>query len=142
MNTEEQILSFLELLPEPKRTDMLGLHAHFKAWMPDYRLWYIEGEIKNDKAVFNTNIGYGQYTIYYADGTSREFYQIGMSANTTGISVYIMGLKEKNFLIEHFAGSIGKAKVTGYCITFKKLIDIDLKVLENIVSQGIAQSSS
>jgi hypothetical protein len=30
----------------------------------------------------------------YADGTSRDFYQIGLSANTTGISVYIMGIED------------------------------------------------
>ena len=48
----------------------------------------------------NPNIGYGLQTITYADGRTREFYQIGMSANTAGISVYIMGLEDRTYLAE------------------------------------------
>ena len=75
--------------------------------------------------------------IHYADGTSREFYRIGLSANTTGISVYILGLEDKNFLTERYGEKLGKAKVTGYCIKFKSLKEIDVKVLESAVKYGL-----
>lgn len=45
-------------------------------------------DIADGKVVANPNIGYGVYPIAYADGSSRESYRIGLSANTTGISVY------------------------------------------------------
>lgn len=66
----------------------------------------------------------------YADGSKREFYKIGISPNSTGISIYVMGLKDKNFLIEQFGDLLGKAKITGYCIKFRNLDDINLNVLE------------
>jgi hypothetical protein len=78
----------------------------------------------------------------YTGGKTREFYQIGLSANTAGISVYIMGLADKKYLSDNYAATIGKASVTGYCIKFKQLKDIHLPVLEAAIKYGVAQSST
>lgn len=86
--------------------------------------------------VSNPNIGYGQYTINYADGKTKEFYQIGLSANTAGISIYIMGIEDKTYLSKTFETKIGKASVTGYCIKFKTLKDINSEVLEAAIRYG------
>ena len=90
------------------------------------------------KTVSNPNIGYGSYTIKYANGTSREFFQIGLSANTTGISVYILGLEDKTWLAQTYGTRLGKASVTGYCIKFKALKNINIDVLEAAVRDGAA----
>ncbi len=66
----------------------------------------------------------------YADGKTKEFYQIGISANTTGISVYILGIKDKKYLALKYGKELGKASVTGYCIKFKTLRDINIDILE------------
>ena len=58
--------------------------------------------------------GYASYTIKYADGKTKEFYQIGMSANTTGISDYILGIEDKKYLAGTYGKNPGKASVTGY----------------------------
>ena len=73
----------------------------------------------------------------YADGTTREFYQIGMSANTTGISVYILGIEDKKYLATTYGKKLGKASVTGYCIKFKALKDINIDVLEAAIRYGV-----
>jgi hypothetical protein len=57
--------------------------------MPVCKLWFLNGKDEKGKVVSNPNIGYGSQTLKYADGKTKEFYQIGISANTTGISVYI-----------------------------------------------------
>ncbi|MGH2612305.1 MAG: DUF1801 domain-containing protein, partial [Rhabdochlamydiaceae bacterium] len=88
----------------------------------------------------NPNIGYGLQTIKYADGTTRKFYQIGISPNTTGISVYIIGLKDKKYLAQTYGKKIGKASVTGYCIKFKTLKDINLEILEAAIRYGVEQT--
>jgi hypothetical protein len=75
-----------------------------------------------------------------ADGESKEFYQIGISANTTGISVYIMGIEDKKYLPETNGKTIGKASVTGYCIKFKTLKDIDIDILETAILDGVKQT--
>jgi hypothetical protein len=104
--------------------------------MPECKLWYLDGKNSENKIVSNPNIGYGHYTINYADGKTREFYQIGLSANTTGISVYIMGINDKTYLANTYGKELGKASVTGYCIKFKALKDINIEILKAAIQFG------
>jgi hypothetical protein len=109
--------------------------------MPKCRLWFLDGKDEKGKIVSNPNIGYGLQTLEYADGRNRDFYQIGVSANTTGISVYILGIKDKKYLSRAYGKKLGKASVTGYCVKFKTLRDINSNVLESAIRYGIEQSS-
>jgi hypothetical protein len=137
MNVQEQIKKYITSQPEPKRSDMQALHHMILQVMPACKLWFLDGKNSENKTVSNPNIGYGCYTIKYADGTTREFYQIGLSANTTGISVYIMGIKDKKYLDQTFGKKLGKANVTGYCIKFKTLNDINIDILEAAIQYGV-----
>jgi hypothetical protein len=141
MNVQEQIKKHITIQPEPKRSDMHELHRIILQVMPACKVWFLDGKDSKGKTVSNPNIGYGAYTIKYADGTTKEFYQIGLSANTTGISVYIMGIEDKKYLPETFGKNLGKASVTGYCIKFKTLKDIDLSILEAAIRYGIKATS-
>lgn len=109
--------------------------------LPTGKLWFLDGKDARGKVVSNPNIGYGQYTIHYANGSNKEFYQIGLSANTAGISVYVMGLNDKSYLLKTYGKSIGKANVTGYCVKFKNLGEINLEVLETMIVDGIRQTT-
>jgi len=140
MKTAEQIKQYINSLPEAKLADMQALHGHILKLLPKCKLWFLDGKDETGKVVSNPNIGYGSYTIQYADGTGREFYQVGLSANTSGISVYIMGIKDKTYLPTTFAEKIGKAKVTGYCIKFKAVKDINLDVLDDAIRYGVKVS--
>ena len=142
MNVQEQIKEYITSQAEPKRSEMNALHHVIQEIMPECTLWFLDGKDDKGKTVANPNIGYGAYTIKYADGTTREFYQIGMSANTTGISIYIMGLNDKTYLAQTYGKTIGKASVTGYCIKFKSLKDINIEVLEKAVRYGLEQSKA
>ncbi len=137
MNVQDQINDYITTQPEPKRNDMQALHQHILEVMPGCKLWFLDGKDSEGKTVSNPNIGYGSYTIKYADGRTREFYQIGMSANTTGISVYIMGIQDKTYLARTYGKELVKASVTGYCIKFKSLKDINLDVLESAIRYGV-----
>ncbi len=137
MNIEEQIKEYIASQPEPKQSDMQALHQHILEVLPGCQLWFLDGKNSENKVVSNPNIGYGLYTIHYADGKTREFYQIGLSANTTGISVYILGLTDKKYLAEMYGNKLGKASVSGYCIKFKALKDINMNVLEEAIRYGV-----
>ena len=141
MNVQEQIKKYIRSQPEPKRSGMNELHRIILEVMPACKLWFLDGKNSENKTVSNPNIGYGSYTIKYADGTTREFYQIGLSANTTGISVYILGIKDKKYLAETYGKKLGKASVTGYCIKFKTLKDINTDILETAIQYGIEASA-
>ena len=109
--------------------------------MPGCKLWYSDGKDSDGKVITNPTIGYGVYTIRYTNGTTREFFQIGLLANKTGISVHILGIKDKKYLAETFGKELGKASVTGYCIRFKTLKDINIGVLEAAIRYGVKSSS-
>lgn len=115
---------------------MQQLHDLTVGLAPGCRLWFNDGKDESGKVLSNPNIGYGCYVINYAHGSSREFYRIGLSANKTGISVYILGLEDKTYLVRTFGETIGKASVTGYCIKFKSIKDIDLEVLSAAIRHG------
>jgi len=137
MNVQKQIAAYITSQPEPKRSEMQELHQHILRVLPNCKLWFLDGKDDKGKIVSNPNIGYGAYSINYADRTTREFYQIGLSANTTGISVYIMGITDKKYLAQTFGKKIGKASVTGYCIKFKTLKDINMDILQSAIISGV-----
>lgn len=137
MNIQDEIKEYIASQPEPKRNEMQELHKLILQVMPKTKLWFLDGRDDKGKVVSNPNIGYGSYIIKYAKGETREFYQIGLSANTTGISVYVMGIKDRTYLAKTYGKKLGKASVTGYCIKFKTLKDINVDVLKEAIKYGV-----
>jgi hypothetical protein len=140
MALDDQISRYLESIPEPKQTDLRKLHGAILEMNPGCKLWFLDGKDENGKIVSNPNIGYGALNKTYADGKTREFYQAGISANSTGLSVYIMGIDDKTYLQEKYAHAIGKASITGYCIKFKAIKDIDFEILKQAIQDGIERT--
>ena len=141
MNTKERIRDYIAGQPEPKRSEMQALHRAILALMPKGKLWFLDGRDETGKIVSNPNIGYGTQTRTYANGKTKEFYQIGISANTTGLSVYILGIDDKKYLARTYGKTLGKASITGYCIKFRQLADIRVDILEDAIRDGIKQTS-
>jgi hypothetical protein len=141
MPVKEQIEKYIASQPEPKRDDMRALHRVILKTMPRCKLWFLDGKNSKGKTVSNPNIGYGLHTIKYAGGKTREFYQIGLSANTTGISVYVLGIEDKKYLAKAYGKKLGNASVTGYCIKFKALKEINVVTLEAAIRYGVEATS-
>ena len=137
MNVKKQIQNYISGQPEPKRSDMETLHRVILQVMPECKLWFLDGKNSENKTVSNPNIGYGLQAMKYKDGTTRDFYQIGLSANKTGISVYILGIEDKKYLAQTYGKQLGKASVTGYCIRFKTLKDINVEILEAAIRDRV-----
>ncbi len=136
MNTLAQINNYIISQPDIKRNDLQTLHNLVLELNPKCKLWFLDGKNNEGKVVSNPNIGYGILTMKYTDGKTKEFYQVGLSANTTGISVYIMGIEDKKYLADTYGTKLGKASVTGYCIKFKSLADINIEVLKEAILFG------
>lgn len=132
MNVQEQIDTYISTQPQPKRDEIERLHRMILGMSPECKLWFLDGRNSENKIVSNPNIGYGTRSIKYANGETKEFYQVGLSANTTGISIYIMGLDDKKYLSETYGQKLGKAKITGYCIKFRSIRDIDTNILQGV----------
>lgn len=141
MNIHEQIDAYVAAQSESKRSDMQALHGMILKLMPGCKLWFLDGKDEKGRTVSNPNIGYGSRNQKYADGKTKEFYQIGISANTTGISVYILGIADKKYLAATYGKELGKASVTGYCIKFRALKDVHLDILQAAIRHGIEETS-
>ncbi len=139
MTTQEQIDDYIAGQSPPKSGEMRDLHRLITGMAPGCRLWFLDGRNSEGKVVSNPNIGYGQQVMDYANGEAREFYQVGFSANTGGITVYVMGLADRKYLAETYGDRLGKAKVTGYCIKFRSLGDVDAGVLEEIIADAMGR---
>lgn len=137
MSVQEQIDRYIDDQAPAKREDLRDLHRRILAISPGAQLWFLDGRNDAGKIVSNPNIGYGTTTLDYANGESRAFYKIGLSANTSGLSVYVMDLKDKTYLSQTYGARLGKAKVTGYCISFRSVKDVDVGVLEEVVADAL-----
>ena len=137
MDVQAQIDGYIAGQPQPKRDEMLELHRRILGIAPGCRLWFLDGRDEAGKVISNPNVGYGSRTIHYAKGGQREFYRIGFSANATGISLYIMGVADKRYLAETYGKRIGRATITGYCIRFRSLRDLDAEVLDEVIADAM-----
>ena len=137
MDIKSQIEQFISQQAESKQQDLLTMHELMNNILPTGKLWLEDGKNEEGKVVANPTIGYGQQRMLLAKGKSREMFQIGISANSSGISIYLIGIRNKLDLEKQFGSKLGKAKITGYCIKFKQLADLDLSVLEEAIRLGI-----
>ena len=48
-----------------------------------------------------------------------------------------MGIEDKTYLPQTYRENLGKAIVTGYCIKFKTLKDININILEAAIQDGV-----
>ena len=138
MNVQQEIDDYIAGQPAAKADDLRQLRRLLLEIAPDSRLWFLDGKDESGKTVSNPNIGFGALKIAYANGTSREFYRVGLSANTTGISIYLMGLANRQYLARTFGPRLGKASVTGYCVKFKSLNDLDQGALQDLLRFGMS----
>ena len=142
MSVQEQIDRYIADQSPAKCDEMRELNQLVVKISPGCKLWFLDSKNEDGKIVSNPNIGYGSQDIKYADGKTKEFYQIGLSANTTGISIYLMGAKDKTYLSEKYGKKLGKANVTGYCVKFRTLSDTDIDVLGEIIADHMNNGSA
>src|SRR3954470_11217791 len=100
MSVREQIDRYIGDQPPAKREELQNLHRRILKISPDARLWFLDGKNDDGKVVSNPNIGYGSETLRGAGGGFKVVSKSGLSANTSGISVYVMGLEDKKHLSE------------------------------------------
>ena len=79
-------------------------------------------------------IGFGSYHYKYESGHEGDMCITGFSPRKAAISVYIlMGFNKSPELLE----KLGKFKTGKSCLYVKKLEDIDVKVLENLIKDSV-----
>ena len=81
-------------------------------------------------------VGFGAYHYKYASGHEGDTCSVGFSSRKGDISIYILsGFEEHDALL----AKLGKHKVGKACLYVRRLSDIDLPILEQLVSRSVAE---
>ncbi|QDU38689.1 hypothetical protein Mal4_30190 [Maioricimonas rarisocia] len=82
-------------------------------------------------------IGFGSYHYRYASGREGDWMLIGVSPRKQALSIYLMCEVEA---AQKLLNRLGKYKMGKSCLYVKKLEDIDLEVLEELIRHSIAET--
>lgn len=80
-------------------------------------------------------VGFGRYPYKYASGREAEWMLTGFSPRKQNLTVYIMAGFEQ---YEALLARLGKHSTGSSCLYIKKLQDINLDVLRELVKQSVA----
>jgi len=80
-------------------------------------------------------VGYGSYTYRYESGHSGEAFLTGFAVRGKDLVVYLMA--ESPEQVARLA-KLGRHRMTKSCLYFKRLADLDVKVLEALIAASVA----
>ena len=110
-------------LAEPHRSDVRALHDAIRKAIPEHKPGMIGGFL-----------GFGKYRYKYASGREGDTGVVAIASQKQYISLYL-GCTGAGYLAEKNKHRLGKVSVGKYCIRFKKLADLDLKVAMDLVKE-------
>jgi hypothetical protein len=83
-------------------------------------------------------IGFGTYHYVYASGREGDWMQIGFSPRKQNITLYIMGGFEQ---YDKLIAALGKCTRGKGCIYIKRLSDIDVPTLKELIQESVTRMS-
>ena len=94
---------------------------------------------KSDPAMWGTSIvGFGCHQYKYTSGRELEWFLIGFSPRKQDLTLYIMPGVER---YPELMNRLGKHKTSRSCLYIKKLEDIDLPTLKQLIKKSIGDLS-
>jgi len=82
-------------------------------------------------------IGYGTYHYKYASGREGDWAMLGLASQKNYISLYVTCMVEGKYLAETYKSKLPKANIGKSCIRFKRIGDVDLKIIEELLRKAI-----
>ena len=79
-------------------------------------------------------VGFGSYDYKYASGREGTWFKTGFSPRKQNLTLYIMSGFDR---YDELLGKLGKYKTGKSCLYIKKLEDVDLDVLEELVKESV-----
>jgi hypothetical protein len=117
---------YIAKIDEPRKSEINELHQLIVKTAPQLKPFMISGMI-----------GYGKYHYKYASGREGEWCTIALASQKNYISVYVCVMNGEHYLAEDYKSKLPKANIGKSCIRFKKIADIDLEVLKDLIKTGL-----
>jgi hypothetical protein len=117
--TPEQYIGGLE---DSRKADIGRLHERIRQVAPEVRSYVDRGML-----------AYGRYAYRYATGREGDWFVLGLASNKEYISLYAPTLT-----LEPYVARLPNANLGRGCIRFKRVDDVDLAVIDEVVRESAA----
>ncbi len=113
-------------IPEPRRSQIEAIDALIRKALPDQKPIVLAGML-----------GYGPFRYKSASGREGDWFRIGLANRKQYIALYACGADARGYVAERYKAKLPKAKIGKSCVTFKKLEDLDEKVLVALLKETV-----
>lgn len=122
--TDQDVAAFLQSIPDAQRREDCQRVAEL--------MRQVTG---SDPAMWGASmVGFGRYHYKYESGREGDWFLTGFSPRKSALTLYIMaGFDRYDSLME----SLGKYKTGKSCLYVKKLDDIDIDVLRELIDESV-----
>jgi hypothetical protein len=128
--TAKTVSDYIAQIDEPRKGEIKKLHAFIRNLIPD----------EKPHLVYSM-IGYGSFHYKYASGREGDWPIIALASQKNYISVYVCAVDDNGkYVAENYKQQLPKSDIGRSCIRFKKLDDINLEVLGDIIQRGISHT--
>ncbi len=117
---------YIAMINEPRRSEIQKLHEFISKTVPQFKPYIQVGMI-----------GYGNYHYKYASGKEGDWALIALASQKNYISVYVCSVIDGKYVAEMYKDKLPKANIGKSCIRFKKVEDIDLAVIAEIIKKAV-----
>jgi hypothetical protein len=81
-------------------------------------------------------LGYGVYQYEGRSGAKGEWFVVGIAVQKDHLTLYVTGTEDGESLIKRHGPRLGKAKLGSGSVTFRRLADVDLRVVAEMATRA------
>ena len=130
--------AFIASLPDGIREDMAALDAVLTAGMAGRERVLWEGVFWGGTE--QRIIGYGAYRATNRSGREVDWFLLGLARQKDHFSLYRNAIGQGTYLVKELGPTLGKVRVGSANVTFRRVVDIDLDALRDLVAAAAAAS--
>lgn len=117
---------YIDAHDEPRRSELRTLHELIRATLPTLEV----------QAGAKQGIGYGPFHYRYASGHEGDAFQVSLVARKAAISLYVLSVVDGDYLAPRYAERLPKASIGKSCVRIKRVADIDLEALAELLREA------
>lgn len=119
------IKEYIDSIEEPRRSQIVELDSFIKKAVPTLKPQF----------AYNM-LGYGSFHYKSKSGREGDWPVVSLASQKNYISVYVCCIKNGTYLAEANKDNLGKVSVGKSCIRFKKVEDVNLDILKQILREA------
>lgn len=126
---------YIKSLPDESQEEIFELHKMISKIAKDQEIVMYEGKFWGGSE--QQIIGYGNWSYTRSDKKKVEWFKVGLALQKNYITVYVNAVEDGKYVAESYKEKLGKAKVGKSSISFKNIKDVNIEILEEIISKGL-----